>query len=152
MARGKRLLSNPIVALRDTPVTSGMCILLSLYCFWMGVNLLVFVPRFPLIVREVAYHGPLAVMQLNAWGYAYLAAGCLGLLRLPFHCARRINLSLHIVKMSVLVAWAVSFDLGPAITGQPGFSLIAVVSFASAWIGSLIERRYREQRPRYGGQ
>lgn len=136
-----RTFVNPRDALRDTPVTSTMCLLLSVYCFWQCFVLTVFTQYLP-PERLVGYHGPLSITSIPHWGHAYLAAGCVGLIRLCVRSDTHLNLVLHLVSMSVLLAWAVAFDLGPATTGQPSYSFVAVVSFGSAFIIRVVERRY----------
>lgn len=145
MARRLRVTS-PIVALRDTPVTTGMCFILAVYCFWMGTILWRTVQFFP-PDRLIGYAGPTSLMPIYWWGWAYIAAGVVGMLRLFFHDDPTMNLSLHLVKMCVLVGWAVAFDLGPPSTGQPAYTLVAIVSFSSAFLINIIQGRYGVPRP-----
>lgn len=145
MAR-KRFFTTPVMGLRDMPVSTSMCLILSLYCFWMGADLLCYVQYFP-AERLIGYSGPMSIMSIPHWGLCYLAAGCVGTMRLFVRQERRAYLVLHLVKMCVLVGWAVAFDLGPASTAQPSYSLVAITSFGSAFIIGVIQRRYGQRPP-----
>lgn len=141
-----RLIANPWRALQDTPVSSGMVLLLAVYHFWLGTVLINVTSHLP-IALQAGYAGPRSLISLEAWGWWHIVAGVIGLMRLFAHNDRRISLILHLISMSVILAWAVAFDLGPPTTGQVAYTFVAVVSFLSAFTVQVIERRYGMARP-----
>ena len=141
-------ISNPIRAIRDTPIMSGAVIILSMYCFWLGYDLIHYTSHYS-PERLVALRQPINLMSITSWGWCFIGAGCVGLLRSLFQTkeALIINFALHMLKMVVIVGWALALDTGPASTGQPAYTFVAFVSFVSFFIPQIIANRYGYERP-----
>lgn len=141
MAKGQRYLISPWRAVREMPISSCVIALLALYAAWLGADLIWVAAKLP-VARQAGFSGPRSVMSLNMWGISFLVASAIGVARLFFFKHRRIDAALHAVKMGVIISWAVSFDLGPASTGQVAYTFVAVTSFVGPFLPGIILRRY----------
>jgi hypothetical protein len=145
-----KLFRSPVDALRDTPITSTMLVLIAAYSWWLGYILVHSAAKLPR-ERQLGYRGPLSLCGLSTWGHLFIAAGVLIAARLFIHADhRRLSMALHMVGMMVSMAWAISFDLGPVTTGQAAYTFEAVVIFGTPFTVGVIERRYGRARPSLG--
>lgn len=141
------LFRSPITALRDTPISSTLIVLISLYSWWLGYLIIHVTSKLP-PARIVGYRGPLSVFTLATWGHLFLVAGTLIFLRLFIPLQHKnLSLGMHMIGMCVSFAWAVAFDLGPLSTGQAAYTFEAVIIFGSPFMVNVIERRYGQRRP-----
>lgn len=139
-------LTAPARAYRDTPVTSAFITAIGVFGFWLGITILTVTVHLP-PARQVGYAGPMALLPLQAWGWAFIVVGVLAVARLFAHDHHHLDLGLHLLKMSVVFAWALTFDLGAPTTGQPAYTFVALTSFATAFIPAVVEKRYGHRRP-----
>lgn len=146
MAGRRPFFTTPWRSVKDVPLTSGMAILLASYDFWLGTILIRVTDHLP-PERLLGYAGPLSVCSISTWGWLHISAGIIRLLRLCIQADQRVGVYLHLLSMSVILAWAVTFDVGPPTTGQPVYTFVAVVSFLSIFMVQIIEARYGRRRP-----
>lgn len=142
------MLARARLNVKARPVTSMALIAVAAYSLWIGYVIHHYTLQLP-PSRLTGYSGPMGLASLNAWSWAYLGVGVLMLARLSLLAHPRADLVAHVFCMVPIVAWAVAFDVGPATTGQPCYTLVAAILVMIPFITQITERGWREKAQLY---
>lgn len=134
------------------PITSLTLFNVGLYCLWQSYVITFYTRHLP-AQRLIGYHGPLQMASLAHWAIAYGIIGVLMITRPFLLNLPKVDLALHAICMFPIMTWAVAFDVGPASTAQPAYTLVALLLAGTPLITILVDKAHKErQREAAGSQ